>query len=201
MKRLSEIRKYVQVTGLVEIARRYFVMNAFDGALTMLGILVGAYLSGEPQVHLIINAGVGASIAMGVSGMSGAYMTEKAERVKKLRDLEDTMLVGLDDTLHGRASSFASIYTAVIDGLSPALAAFIILSPFFMVGLAGLSVGDAFAASILLTGAILFSLGAYLARVSHEGMWKYGLQMLMVGLVTAFIIMATAKLTGGTGHV
>ncbi len=59
---LKDFRDYVRVT---KIARRYFVMNAFDGALTMLGILVGAYLSGNASTTLVITAGIGASIAMG----------------------------------------------------------------------------------------------------------------------------------------
>jgi len=121
---LTSFRRYVKVTKLDEIARRYFVMNAFDGALTMLGILVGSYLSGNPDTHLVVLAGMGASIAMGISGMTGAYMTESAERTKKLKELESTMLVDLGNTIHGRASRFASVYTALVDGISPSLQPF-----------------------------------------------------------------------------
>jgi predicted membrane protein (TIGR00267 family) len=197
MLKLSTFRRYIKVTGISEIARRYFVMNGFDGALTMLGILIGAYLSGNPQVTVIINAGLGASIAMGVSGISGAYMTEKAERLKKLKDLEDTMLVELDNTLHGRASHFASIYTAVVDGISPALAAMVILSPFMVVNYFGATLTQAIQASLIITSIILFLLGAYLAKISDEKMLKYGFQMLLVGVVTGVIIMITTTLTGG----
>ncbi len=187
-KAINQAKGYIKVTGLNEIARRYFVMNAFDGALTMLGILVGAYLSGNPQVNLIVSAGMGASIAMGVSGISGAYMTEKAERIKKLKTLERSMLIDLDQTIHGRASKFASVYTALIDGLSPALASVIILSPFLAVKLIGISIESAFQASVLITASVLFLLGTYLAKISDENMMKYGVQMLMVGVITGVTI-------------
>ena len=187
-KAINQAKGYIKVTGLNEIARRYFVMNAFDGALTMLGILVGAYLSGNPQVNLIVSAGMGASIAMGVSGISGAYMTEKAERIKKLKTLERSMLIDLDQTIHGRASKFASVYTALIDGLSPALASVIILSPFLAVKLIGISIESAFQASVLITASVLFLLGTYLAKISDENMMKYGVQMRMVGVITGVTI-------------
>jgi len=46
---------------------------------------------------------------MGASGMSGAYMTEKAERTKKLKDLERAMLTNMKDGLHGKSHRFAAI--------------------------------------------------------------------------------------------
>ena len=79
-KTLKRWKKYSEISDVGPITRRYFVMNAFDGALTMLGVIFGAYVSGVLKPMIIISAGIAGSIAMGVSGMSGAYMTEKAER-------------------------------------------------------------------------------------------------------------------------
>ena len=39
-------KNYSKISGVGAITRRYFVMNAFDGALTMLGVVIGAYISG-----------------------------------------------------------------------------------------------------------------------------------------------------------
>ena len=41
-----KFKRYSEITQVDEIARRYFVMNAFDGCLTILGIIVGAYVAG-----------------------------------------------------------------------------------------------------------------------------------------------------------
>lgn len=59
-------------------------MNAFDGALTMLGVVIGAYVVGVLKPINIISAGIAGSIAMGTSGMIGTYMAEKA----MLKELE-----------------------------------------------------------------------------------------------------------------
>lgn len=58
-------------------------MNAFDGALTMLGVIIGAYIARISDPIPIISVGVAGSIVMGVTGISRAYMAEKAERTKK----------------------------------------------------------------------------------------------------------------------
>ena len=38
---LERIREYDSLVDIAEIARRYFAMNAFDGVLTIIGVLMG----------------------------------------------------------------------------------------------------------------------------------------------------------------
>jgi predicted membrane protein (TIGR00267 family) len=173
-------------------------MNAFDGALTMLGVVIGAYVAGILEPMPIISAALAGSIAMGASGSSGAYMTEKAERTKKLKDLEKAMLKDMTNGLHHKSHRFAMVYAAFVDGISPALAAMVVVSPFFLVNFGFFSVNYAFQITILLTLVILFLLGIYLARISDESMIRYGIQMLVVGLITAFVCVITAMLLGGS---
>ena len=52
-----------------EIVRRYVVSNSFDGALTMLGIIIANFFAGTMDPHLIVLPGVGAAIALGISGV------------------------------------------------------------------------------------------------------------------------------------
>ena len=197
-KILKRSKRYHRISGAGKITRRYFVMNAFDGALTMLGVVIGAYVSGvinHPTV--IISAGVAGSIAMGASGVSGAYMTEKAERTKKLKKLEKAMLTDMRDRLHGRSHRFATIFAAIVDGASPAMAAMFVVSPFFLVNFGIISAEVAFFACIALTLILLSLLGVYLAKVSDESMIKYGVQMLVVGMITAFLCVGVSILLGG----
>jgi hypothetical protein len=42
---LKQIKILLQVSHSEEIMRRYFVVNGFDGALTMLGLLMGFYVA------------------------------------------------------------------------------------------------------------------------------------------------------------
>ena len=132
--KLEKWKEYYKISEVGQISRRYFVMNAFDGALTMLGVVIGAAVSNSLQnPAIIISAGIAGSIAMGASGMSGAYMTEKAERTKKIKDLEKAMLTDMSNGIHGKSHRFAAIFAAVVDGVSPAMAAMIVISPFFLV--------------------------------------------------------------------
>lgn len=191
-------KSYHKVSDVGTITRRYFVMNAFDGALTMLGVVIGAYVSGIfENAMIIISAGIAGSIAMGASGVSGAYMAEKAERTKKLKKLEKAMLTGMKDSLHGKSQRFAAIFAAVIDGVSPALAAMTVISPFFVSHYGIIQPEVAFYLCIIITLLVLTLLGMYLAKISDESLFKYGIQMLLVGIITAIICIGTSILLGG----
>ncbi len=196
-KTLKKWKQYHRISDVGPISRRYFVMNAFDGALTMLGVVIGAYVAGILEPMPIISAAVAGSIAMGTSGMSGAYMTEKAERTKKLKELEKAMLTDLKNGLHHKSHKFATIFAALVDGISPALAAMLVVSPFFMVNPGIITVETAFFACIGLTLVVLSLLGVYLAKISDESMIRYGVQMLLVGCVTAFLCVLTSILLRG----
>src|SRR6267378_829256 len=52
------IREYGEITNIGPIIRRYFVIGAFDGSLTVLGIIIGASAVGATEAHkaLILSA-------------------------------------------------------------------------------------------------------------------------------------------------
>ena len=104
--RLERWKTYIEISELGPIARRYFVMNSCDGALTMLGVVIGASMAHAAEPSVIIAAGISGSFAMGISGFSGAYMAESAERTKELKDIEKAMCKPMmDESLHKGASS------------------------------------------------------------------------------------------------
>lgn len=186
--RIGQFRNYVEITEADEITRRYFVMNAFDGSLTMLGIILGTTLAQVHDSRIVIAAGVGASLAMGLSGFFGTYMTERAERTRKLKKLERAMVTNLDETVWDNASSFVSIWAALVDGLSPALAAIVAVIPFIVAQVGLISFQTALIISLFLIAATLFFLGAYLGRISEENMPVYGFKMLLVGFLLGLFL-------------
>ena len=190
MKLIEKIRRYIKVSGIAPITRRYFIMNAFDGATTTLGIVAGAYVAGIVDEFWIIWPGLGATLAMSLSGFVGAYMTEEAERAGEMRILERSMLIKLKDTVVGRASRFASLWASLIDGLSPALASLSCLSPFFLSSVGLFSTAHASQLSIVISLTIMFLLGAFLGRISKRSMAAHGAKMLLVGLIITFIFLA-----------
>lgn len=183
---LEEIQNYNKIVGIAEIARRYFAMNAFDGILTTIGVLAGNYLAGVRDLSIPIRIGIATSIAMGISGLWGAYLTESAERQRELSDLEKISLIDQSETSIGRASRFAVIVVSVVDGLAPALAAFIVLTPLFLASWINNPI-----LSYVLAGGIallsLFGLGLFLGKVSEKSLIGYGFKTLLAGIVAIAI--------------
>ena len=183
---LEELRSYNELVGIAEIARRYFAMNAFDGVLTTIGVLVGSYLAGVRDLSIPIRTGIATSIAMGISGLWGAYLTETAERRRELYELQSISLIDQTKTSIGKASRYAVIIVSIVDGLAPALAAILVLTPLFLGQLIGnpvLSYGLSVGTALL----CLFGLGLFLGKVSNENLLVYGLKTLMAGLLALAI--------------
>lgn len=196
--RLERWKMYAEISDLGTIARRYFVMNAFDGALTMLGVVIGAAMAQTETPTIIIAAGISGSFAMGISGFSGAYMAESAERTKEIKGIEKAMLKPMDeDSMHKEAAKFATKVTAMVDALSPAIAALAVISPYFLIHFGILDMSAAFIVSLGITLAILSILGMYLAKVTEENMLWHGLRMLAVGLITAILCVVVSIALGG----
>jgi len=88
--KIEKWRKYSKLSNLGIIARRKFFNNAFDGALTVSGIVSGSFiffLSNPGQnmsSTIIIITGFSTALAIGISGLWGAFLSEEAERKKKL---------------------------------------------------------------------------------------------------------------------
>ena len=80
------------------ISRRYFVSNGFDGALTSVGIVVGAYLSGVPDGFTVVKIGVGAAVGLGTSGFWSVWEIEKAEKLAEMYEIEGSMLEEMGGT-------------------------------------------------------------------------------------------------------
>lgn len=183
---LEELQTYNQIIGIAEIARRYFAMNAFDGVLTTIGVLAGNYLAGVRDLSIPIRTGIATSIAMGISGLWGAYLTETAERRRELTELERVSLIDQSETSIGKASRFAVIVVSIVDGLAPAMAAMIVMVPLFLGGLIGNPVlSYAIAGGVALL--CLFALGLFLGKVSEENLIGYGFKTLLAGLVAIAI--------------
>lgn len=180
---LRRLREYSDIAEIGDIARRYFAMNAFDGILTTIGILMGNYLARVEDTTIIVSTGLATSIAMGISGLWGAYLTESAERERDLSDLENHTLTDLSRTKIGEASRAAVVIVSLIDGFAPFLAALVVLIPFFF----SAALGDIYLSYRLSLGvalAALFGLGVFLGSVSKGHLVLSGAKMILAGLAS-----------------
>jgi len=56
MSLLQQVKFLQRIARTNNILRRYFVVNGFDGALTMLGLIIGFLVSTPADLYVIINA-------------------------------------------------------------------------------------------------------------------------------------------------
>ncbi|HKW43937.1 MAG TPA: VIT1/CCC1 transporter family protein [Thermoplasmata archaeon] len=178
------VREYDEITNVGPIIRRYFVIGAFDGALTVLGIILGASAVGATEAHkaLILSASIGAAVALAVSSAVGAYEAERVEKKLDIRTIERALLARLSEE-HKEAFQFAAIISAVAHGVAPLFAALLPIIPFLL-----LDVQSATIAAIVVTLVILFVLGAYLGNLVRERVIVTGLRFVAAGLGTAAIL-------------
>lgn len=182
----QRIRAYDDLAGISEIARRYFAMNAFDGVLTIIGVLMGTMTAKVSDPQIVLTTGLTTSLAMGISGLWGAYLTETAERKRDMVVLNRQTLTDLNHTRIGRASRMAVVIVALVDGLSPLLAALFVLLPFF--GAQWLpSISWAYYSALGLALVTLFALGLFLGHVSQENIFLYGVKTVVAGIVSILI--------------
>jgi len=184
-----QLRFLFQLTHAHTIARRYFVTNGFDGALTMLGLTMGFYSSDSVATPVIISACLGAAIALTVSGLASAYVSELAEREKELKELEQAVVGDLENTAHGRAARWVPILIAVVNGFSPLLMALLIMTPLWL-SEAGIALPlTALECAIVTAFLSLFMLGVLLGTVSGQFWLWSGLRTLIIALITAGIVL------------
>jgi len=185
-----KIKEYNKISQIGGMARRYFVMNVFDGVLTILGIILASFFAGLKDSRIIVIACLGAAIANSISGLYGAYLAEKAEKTSKLKKIEKATYLNLKKSHISRAYNFAALELGLVDGLSTLIAAVIIISPFLF----NLSITISYYISFLLSFMILFLTGMFLGKVSKENLFLSGAKLILVGVICTIIILLVERL-------
>jgi predicted membrane protein (TIGR00267 family) len=189
MKIFQQIGLFLKITQSRTIVRRYFVVNGFDGGLTMLGIIMGFYVSENASSTVVINACLGAAVALTVSGLSSAYISETAERRIELKALENAMVSDLTGSAHGKAASLIPALIAMVNGLAPLFISLCIISPLWL-AIHGIALPiEPLKASIAIAFIIIFLLGVFLGKISGAFWLWAGIRTLLIALATCAIIM------------
>jgi len=193
-KWFKRIDRYSRIVDIGEISRRYFVINSFDGALSMIGVILGAKIAGIENPLSVIWLGLSIALTMGISGFSGAYIAEKAERTRYIKEMEAALATKLTNSILNEACRTASFLIAVIDALSPVVVSLVSIIPFVLAYFGMLTMDAAVFLSLAIICALIFLLGAFLGRISRESWAAYGLKMLVIGLITAAILVLVEHL-------
>lgn len=192
---LNQANQYNDIANVGEIARRYFVMNAFDGVLTIIGMLMGNMAAGVTNPNIVITTGLSTSIAMGISGLWGSYLTESAERKHDLDELSSSTLTDLNNSRIGRASRYAAVTVSIVDGISPLLAALLVLIPFFIHGIFP-NIQVVYYTTLGVALVTLFALGVFLGNISKENLIISGIKTTIAGVASIII----GSLLNGNPH-
>lgn len=185
---LKQIKTLLEISHSEAIVRRYFVVNGFDGALTMLGLIMGFYVSDRIDLAVVITSCLAAALALGMSGISSAYISEAAERRRDLAQLEKAMGTSLDESHHAQAARWIPWLVALVNGIAPLLIALIVIVPLWLAR-GGIVLGlEPLLAAMVVALVIIFLLGVFLGRVGGIFWLWSGLQSLAVALVTVGLI-------------
>jgi len=178
---------YWRMTELGPLTRRYIVIGAFDGALTVVAIVLAAFASSfvrPADVHHLIIAGLGAAVGLAISSGWGAFEAERSERRRELEHLSRMMQRDLNKCMVDSAVRFATYWASLIHALSPLPAALLPLVPIVLLPTA---FHLAAIISILITLVFLFVLGLYMGRIAGTNCIVSGLRMVLAALITAAI--------------
>ncbi len=188
MSLLRQVKLLLSISRTSDIARRYFVVNGFDGALTMLGMIIGFMVSATNDLTVIINTCLGAAIALGMSGLSSAYVSEVAERKRALVKLEQAMIADLGETAHGEAARWVPLWIAMVNGSAPLFISLLILLPLILSKTGLVLPLSPLHAAIIIALVLVFLLGVLLGQIAGISWLRSGLQTMLVAVITAALI-------------
>lgn len=181
-------RRLLSVSDSSGILRRYLVVNGFDGALTMLGLIIGFLVSQPTELEVMVNACLAAAIALGMSGTSSAYVSEVAERKRELDKLEGAMVSDLGASAHGQAARWVPVIVALVNGAAPMLISLMIIAPLWLAN-AGIPLpGSPSHLAIIIAALLIFVLGVLLGRIANVSWVGSGARTLLVAALTVALI-------------
>ena len=189
---IQYLRRLVDISHSHHIARRYFVVNGFDGALTTLGLLVGFYISRPQNLQVAITACIGAAVALTMSGISSAYISEAAERKREFDKLQVAMITDLKGTAHDEAARWMPILIAIVNGASPLILSLLIISPLWLIQKGVILPWGPYLSAISVALVLIFLLGVFLGNISGTFWLLSGFKAVLIALITSGLIILVA---------
>ena len=187
-ERVREFKKYIKITKADTIARRYFIMNSFDGIVTILGILTGSLITGLFDPIPVIGISISTAIALVVSGFSGTLIAEMSEREIERRQLEESMLIDLRNSIYDKAIKTAIAWVGIVDALSPLVAILVSITPLIFSIYNLIDSVTALYMGITICIIYLGGIGAFMGRMLKKNLLIEALKFIGIGLFTTVII-------------
>lgn len=177
----------LDLEDLKEIGRRYAVTNSFDSVLMMLGILLGSYSTGVSNSTTVMGLIIAGAGSIFLSGFLGTYISERAERELKVKELEKAVMITLEETIIGKMERRKAILIALMSGGVPSLVVVLLAIPFYLNILGFICLEHSYASSVIEALSFLLIIGAYLGSISGKSRIIYALLTLGAGLLLVVI--------------
>jgi len=178
------------------IARRMFATNSFDGLLSALGVSVGGF-SPDVKPEFLALGIIGGSLSMGVlSGVVGVYLSERAERVREVRELEKKVAKSLRNSVYWKAANVIPIYIALWSGVGIIFFPLLVAAPYLAAASGIISMTRAFYASIGVALTLMALIGVYLARISGSSQLMGAVKGVAIGVAGILVVSAAKSLLG-----
>lgn len=183
---MLKLARLLRSSRFAGIARRYLVLNAFDGVMAALGFVIGYFAGGGVDVRWAFKGITTAAAAMAISGFVSALLTETAEQRRELLELEKALMRKLSGTLIERSMLLSAVLAAFVNALAPLAGVLVVALPLWEPVAAALGPRTAAMLSIASGLASLFALGLALKGLSRSSI-GYGAAFLASGVAVALI--------------
>ncbi|MEM0445594.1 MAG: hypothetical protein QXW60_04940 [Nitrososphaerota archaeon] len=185
---IRRLKIILAITETRDIARRYFSLQVMDGAIVGIGLVFGLHISGPHPGHVIARSVSAVMIAMVISGVTGAVISEKAEQEARIKRLEMATLTALKNTLHTRVSFPAIFLVAMVNGLSAIGALFLVSLPYLAYTYTSGPLELGIAASFLTCITLLLATGVVVGKAAGIGTLSTSLLTVAAGSLAALLI-------------
>ena len=162
---------------------RLIIRGLVDGALSSLGVVIGASLSNN--ITIILSAGLSGAVANAFSNVLAAFTAEKTGQYMALTELEKKMMKPLKGTIAETSINGKVLKGGVYDGLFSLIGGILPILPFFF-----FDMGSAVYIAAALVTALAGFLGYFTSRFSKENMMWSIVKMVGFTLLTAIICVA-----------
>lgn len=183
------LHSLLDLGDLKEISRRYVMTNSFDSVLMILGVIVGSYSTGVSEPSVIVGLISAGALSILLSGFMGTYISERAERELRIRELERAVLMELDETLIGKLERGKAFIIAFMSGGVPSLVVMLLSIPFQLCRYGLLNIEHSYLSSVAEALILLSVMGAYLGSLSGGSKLAYALTTLGAGIL--LVVVAT----------
>lgn len=158
-----------------------FLRGYIDGALSTLGVVVGA---SSAESTVIVAAAVGGTIANGIANILSASSAAKAVYHGELREIEKAMVHGeLTGTMIDKRIGRQTMFAGMADGLATVIGGAVPILPLLF-----LSGNQALFTSIGLVVLSVMAIGVYLGKLSRRNLIISGLKMAVYGISVAVAV-------------